>query len=97
MKIIELGFYLGIGGVLTFKNSSLPDVIKKIDLNHIVLETDSPYLAPHPMRGKRNEPKFLPLIAQKISEIKDTSIEQVAKITNQNINTIFFKNSRNKA
>lgn len=89
LKIIDMGFYLGIGGVLTFKNSSLQDVIKKIDLQHIVLETDSPYLAPHPMRGKRNEPKFLPLIAEKLAEIKNVSIEKIGKITNQNIDTIF--------
>jgi len=90
LKIIGMGFYLGIGGVLTFKNTTLPEVIKKIDLQNLVLETDSPYLAPHPMRGKRNEPKFLPLIAEKIAKIHNTKIEKVAKITNQNINTIFF-------
>jgi TatD DNase family protein len=90
MKIIDMGFYLGIGGVLTFKNSTIIDVIKKIDLKHLVLETDSPYLAPHPMRGKRNEPKFLPLVAEKIAEIKNISIEEVSVTTNKNINTIFF-------
>tara|TARA_B100001250_G_scaffold236220_1_gene202920 strand:- start:157 stop:918 length:762 start_codon:yes stop_codon:yes gene_type:complete len=90
MKIIDMGFYLGIGGVLTFKNSSIRDVIKKIDLKHLVLETDSPYLAPHPMRGKRNEPKFLPLIAEKLAEIKNVSVEEVSVTTNKNINTIFF-------
>ena len=89
LKIIDMGFYLGIGGVLTFKNSNLFEVIKKIDLKHIVLETDAPYLAPHPMRGKRNEPKFLPLIAEKIAEIKNTSIEKVSEITNKNIENIF--------
>ena len=90
MKIIDMGFYLGIGGVLTFKNSTIRDVIKKIDLKHLVLETDSPYLAPHPMRGKRNEPKFLPLVAEKLAEIKNVSIEEVSVTTNKNINTIFF-------
>tara|TARA_B100001250_G_scaffold374991_1_gene362239 strand:- start:7570 stop:8331 length:762 start_codon:yes stop_codon:yes gene_type:complete len=90
LKIIDMGFYLGIGGILTFKNSDLKNVIEKIDLEHIVLETDSPYLAPHPMRGKRNEPKLLPLIAQKLAEIKKVSIEQIGKITNQNIENIFF-------
>ena len=90
LEIIEMGFYLGIGGVLTFKNSNLFEVIKKIDLNHIVLETDAPYLAPHPMRGKRNEPQFLPLIAHQIAKIKNTSIELVSKITNQNIDNLFF-------
>ena len=90
-KIIDLGFYLGIGGVLTFKNSNLIEVIKKIDLNHIVLETDAPYLSPHPMRGKRNEPQFLSIIAKKISEIKNISIAELSVITNKNIDDIFFK------
>jgi TatD DNase family protein len=90
LKIIDMGFYLGIGGVVTFKNSNLENVIEKIDLKHILLETDSPYLAPHPMRGKRNEPKFLPLVAQKIAEIKNVSIEKIGEITNKNIETIFF-------
>ena len=90
MKIIDMGFYLGIGGILTFKNSTIIDVIKKIDLKHLVLETDAPYLAPHPMRGKRNEPKFLPRIAEKIAEIKKITVKQVCKITNQNIDNLFF-------
>ena len=89
-KIIDLGFYLGIGGVVTFKNSDLKNILKKISLKHIVLETDAPYLAPHPFRGKRNEPKFLSIIANQIAEIKKTTIEDVAQITNDNINKIFF-------
>jgi len=91
-KIIDMGFYLGIGGVLTFKNSNLSDVIKKIDMKNVILETDSPYLAPHPMRGERNEPKFLPLIGKQLAKIKNMSISEIAQITNQNINTIFFNN-----
>ncbi len=90
LEIIDMGFYLGIGGVITFKNSNLGEIIKKIDLKHLVLETDAPYLAPHPMRGKRNEPKFLPLIANKIAEIKNTSVELVTEITTQNTNHLFF-------
>ena len=90
-QIIDLGFYLGIGGLLTFKNSNLSDVIKQIDLKHIVLETDAPYLAPHPMRGKRNEPKFLLEIAKKVAEINNITLENLSKITNKNINNIFFK------
>ena len=90
-KIIDLGFYLGIGGILTFKNANLCELIKKIDLKHLVLETDSPYLAPHPMRGKRNEPKFLSLIAQKIAEVHNKTMEEISEITNQNIDNIFFK------
>ena len=91
-KIIDLGFYIGIGGMLTFKNSDLSKVVKKIDLKHIVLETDAPYLAPHPMRGKRNEPKFLYIIAEMLSHIKKTDLSTIAKITNKNIDNIFFKN-----
>ncbi len=94
-KIIEMGFYLGIGGLLTFKNSTLSEVIKRIDLKHLILETDSPYLAPEPMRGKRNEPKFIPIIAQKIAEIKNISLNEIAEITNQNVNKIFFKKMDN--
>jgi len=90
LDIIDMGFYLGIGGVITFKNSNLCEIIKKVDLKHLVLETDAPYLAPHPMRGKRNEPKFLLLIANKIAELKNTSVELVAEITTQNTNHLFF-------
>ena len=89
-KIIDLGFYLGIGGIITFKNSDLKRTLKKISLKHIVLETDAPYLAPDPFRGKRNEPKFLSIIANQIAELKNTTIEDVARITNDNINKIFF-------
>ena len=89
-KIIDLGFYIGVGGVVTFKNSDLKNTLKKISLKHIVLETDAPYLAPHPYRGKRNEPKFLSIIANQIAEIKNTTIEDVTQITNNNINKIFF-------
>ena len=89
-KIIDLGFYIGVGGVVTFKNSDLKNTLKKISLKHIVLETDAPYLAPHPYRGKRNEPKFLSIIANQIAEIKNTTIEDVTQITNDNINKIFF-------
>jgi TatD DNase family protein len=69
-QIIDLGFHLGIGGVATFKKSTLPEVLQAIDLEHIVLETDAPYLAPVPYRGKRNESAYIPLIAQKIADIK---------------------------
>ena len=89
-KIIELGFLLGVGGVITFKNSNLKEVIKKIDLKHIILETDSPYLAPTPIRGSRNEPKHIPIIAQKIAEIKNIDISKVAEETQINVNNLFF-------
>jgi len=89
-KIIDQGFLLGIGGIVTFKNSNLGDVVRKIDLKHIVLETDAPYLAPAPMRGKRNESKYISIIAEKISEIKNTTITKISESTNHNINTLFF-------
>ncbi|MDR2564068.1 MAG: TatD family hydrolase [Prevotellaceae bacterium] len=84
-KIKSYGsFKIGVGGVLTFKKSSLPEVLKEVPLNEIVLETDSPYLAPHPFRGKRNESGWLPIIAEKLAEIKNVSIEYVDKITTAN-------------
>jgi TatD DNase family protein len=88
-KAIDLGFYLGIGGVVTFKNSGLDKVVEKIDLKHIVLETDSPYLSPDPYRGKRNESCYLIKAAEKIAEIKGISLEEVAAITTQNSMDIF--------
>ncbi len=89
LKIIDLGLYLGIGGVVTFKNSGLDQVVKEIDLKHIVLETDSPYLAPTPFRGKRNKSSYIPLIAQRIADIKELPIERVAEITTKNAFSIF--------
>jgi TatD DNase family protein len=88
-EIIDLGFYLGIGGVLTFKNSGLKDEIPEIDLNKIVLETDSPYLTPVPHRGKRNEPSYIPLVAQKLVEITGKSADEIATITSKNALTLF--------
>jgi TatD DNase family protein len=89
-KIIDLGnFKLGIGGVVTFKNSGLDKVVEHIDLEHIVLETDAPYLAPMPYRGKRNEPAYLINVAKKIAELKNISIEVVAEITSKNASFIF--------
>lgn len=89
LQIVELGLFLGIGGVLTFKNSKLPDAIKNISLNNIVLETDTPYLAPAPYRGKRNESSYIPIIAEKLAEIKQLSIGQIAEITTYNSDKIF--------
>jgi TatD DNase family protein len=88
-KIIGMGFYLGLGGVATFKNGGLDKVIPEIDLKNIVLETDSPYLAPVPHRGKRNEPAHIPLIAQRICELKNVTIEQMKEITTTNANILF--------
>ena len=83
-KFISLGFLLGIGGVVTFKNSKLFEVIEKLELTNIVLETDSPYLTPEPNRGKINESSNIPYIAQKIAEVKHIPLENVAKITTEN-------------
>jgi len=88
-EIIDLGFYLGIGGIVTFKNSKLNSVLQNIDLQNIVLETDSPYLAPVPKRGKRNKSSYINYIAKKIADIKNISIEEVAEVTTQNAIKIF--------
>lgn len=88
-KILTYGFKLGIGGVLTFKNSNLDNIIKEIDLNHIILETDSPYLAPVPKRGKRNESSYLIYTAVKLAEIKYMKVEQIADITTKNAYDLF--------
>lgn len=88
-SIIDFGFLLGIGGVLTFKNSGLANEIMDIDLKSIILETDAPYLAPVPHRGKRNESSYIPIIAQKLAEMHNCSIEEVAEITTQNALNLF--------
>jgi TatD DNase family protein len=89
-RLIDMGFYLGIGGVVTFKNSGLDKVVSELDVEHFVLETDSPYLAPVPHRGKPNSPVYLKLVAQKIAEIKNRSLEEVAAITTRNANRLFM-------
>lgn len=83
------GFIFGIGGVLTFKKSGLDEVVKHLDLSEIVLETDSPYLAPTPHRGKRNESAYLTLVAEKLSDIFETSVENIARITSENAKKCF--------
>jgi TatD DNase family protein len=83
------GFKLGIGGVLTYKKSGLDEVVKEVPLEWIILETDAPYLSPVPHRGKRNESAYLPVIAEKLADIKHTSVENVAKITRQNALELF--------
>jgi len=89
-QILSLGnFKLGIGGVITFKNSGLDKVVEQLNIHDIVLETDAPYLAPVPHRGKRNESMYLPLIAEKIAEIKKISVQEVADITSKNAEEIF--------
>lgn len=88
-KIIDLNFHLGIGGVLTFKNSGLGAVMEELDLNKIVLETDAPYLAPVPFRGKRNECGYIKYVAKKLADIKGMSIEEVASVTTMNAKRLF--------
>jgi len=88
-QVVDWGFLIGIGGIVTFKNSNLKDVVNNIDINHIVLETDSPYLAPVPKRGKRNESAYVRYIAEKIAEIKNMSLESVAEITSKNAERVF--------
>ncbi len=89
-KIISMGFYLGIGGVVTFKNGGLDKVLPDIGLENIVLETDSPYLAPVPHRGKRNSPLYIPLVAGKVAELKKTSVDDVKLITTRNALNLFI-------
>lgn len=88
-RITEMGFLLGIGGVATFKNGGLDKVLPDIRLEHLVLETDSPYLAPVPYRGKRNEPAYIPLVASRVGEIKEVSVDEVMRVTTQNALRLF--------
>lgn len=88
-EIIAAGFYLGIGGVVTYKNAGLAQVLEKIDLDHVVLETDAPYLTPVPFRGKRNESSYLKYVIEKLAEIKNITKEEVAAITTANAKKIF--------
>ena len=87
--MIGLGFYLGIGGVLTYKNSGLDKVVQNISLEHLVLETDSPYLTPVPFRGKQNESSYLIYVAQKLADLKQIPLEKVAEITTRNSEIVF--------
>ncbi len=90
-QIFDLGFKIGIGGVVTFKKSTLPDTLKTIGIENIVLETDAPYLAPAPFRGKRNESSYVKLVAEKLSDIFEIPIEKVAEITTKNAHQVFKK------
>ena len=91
-KAIELGFLLGIGGVSTFKNGGLDKVLPEVSLDHLVLETDCPYLAPVPYRGKRNESSYIPLIAKRLSDIKGIEIEEIEQKTTRNAQKLFVVN-----
>lgn len=86
------GFYLGLGGVLTFKNSGLDKTISKLPLDRLVLETDAPYLTPHPFRGKRNQTAYTRLVAEKLADIYDLSLDEIAEITTANAQKIFKLN-----
>ena len=88
-KIIELGFYLGIGGVLTYKNSGLDKVMSEIGLANVILETDAPYLTPVPFRGKRNEPGHITIVGEKLAEINNIPVNEIANITTQNAQKLF--------
>jgi TatD DNase family protein len=88
-QIMAMNFMLGIGGVVTFKNAGLDKVVQQIGLDALILETDAPYLAPVPYRGKRNQPDYLPLVAEKVASVTGITVEEVAKITTQNTIKLF--------
>lgn len=88
-EIMELGFFLGIGGIITYKSAGLQAVLRQLPLDQVVLETDAPYLAPVPFRGKRNESSYLPFVAEKIADLKEMSIEEVGRITTENARRLF--------
>ena len=88
-KIIDLGFKIGIGGVVTFKNGGIDKILNQIPLASVVLETDAPYLAPHPYRGRRNKSSYLVIIAEKIAQIYNLPIEKIAQQTTKNARSVF--------
>jgi len=88
-RVIDAGFLLGIGGVVTFKNSGLQKVVAAVGPENIILETDAPFLAPAPYRGKRNEPAYIPIIAQKVAELCGMTVGQVAEVTTRNAVRLF--------
>lgn len=89
-KCLDMGFYISISGAITFKKSeALQEVVRKVPITSLLLETDSPFLTPHPMRGKRNEPANVILTARRVAEIKGLSLEEVGKVTSQNVKNIF--------
>ena len=90
-QIVDMGFLLGIGGVVTYKNSGLPHALENIGTEHLVLETDAPYLTPIPFRGKRNESSYLKYIVEKLAEIKNISVDEMAAITTANSERVFGK------
>lgn len=93
-RISKLGFYFGLGGVSTFKNGGLDKVIPELDIETVLLETDSPYLAPVPHRGKRNEPSYIPIIAERVAKLKNISMSELQMITSTNAQNLFVKKSK---
>ncbi len=90
-RIARIGFYMGVGGVSTFKNGGMDKTLPEISLDHLILETDAPYLAPKPYRGKRNESSYIPLIAQRVADLKNVSVEEVMEKTTANAKKLFAK------
>ena len=88
-QILDMGFYLGIGGVLTFKNSKLAEKLDVVPLERIVLETDAPYMAPVPHRGERNESRFMIHVAERLAQVYNCSVEHIIEVTNANARQIF--------
>ena len=88
-RAVEMGFMLGIGGVVTFKNATMAEIARVIPLDHLLLETDAPYLSPVPHRGQRNESSYIPLIAQKIADLRGITIAEVAEQTTANARALF--------
>lgn len=88
-RAVEMGFHLGIGGVVTFKNAGLAEIVKEIPLEHLLLETDAPYLSPVPHRGQRDESSYIPLVAQKIADLKGIKTEEVATVTTSSARVLF--------
>jgi TatD DNase family protein len=88
-EVMRLGFHVGIGGSVTFKNGGVPEAVEAIPLERIVLETDAPYLAPVPHRGKRNEPAYVRLVAERLAEVRGLSVDEVARVTTATARTLF--------
>ena len=88
-RAVEMGFHLGIGGVVTFKNATMAEVVKVVPLDRLLLETDAPYLSPVPHRGQRNESSYIPLIAQRIAELRGISLAEVAEVTTASAVALF--------
>ncbi|MBO7100524.1 MAG: TatD family hydrolase [Bacteroidales bacterium] len=88
-RAVEMGFHLGVGGVVTFKNAGLADVVRAVPLERLLLETDTPYLSPVPHRGQRNEPSYIPLIAQRIADLRGITLDEVADVTTASAHELF--------